>query len=95
MKKAARRRLLCVKKSNVIARSEATWQSPSTMFVTAQQFDGWYQEIPTALKGLGMTFCEDQVVAGRLIRCCSGRLSNCRPLHSSRIKPAAAVKPKM
>ena len=25
------------------------------MSVPAQRFDGWYQEIPTALKGLGMT----------------------------------------
>ena len=33
----------------------ATWQSPGTMFVTAQQFDGCYQEIPTGLTALGMT----------------------------------------
>ena len=39
----------------VIARSEATWQSPGTMFVTAQQIDRCYQEIPTGLTALGMT----------------------------------------
>ena len=44
----------------VIARTlsevEGTWQSPGTMFVIAQQIDGWYQEIPTGLKALGMTY---------------------------------------
>ena len=26
------------------------WESPSTMFVTAQQVDEWYQEIATSLR---------------------------------------------
>ena len=26
---------------------ESTWESPGTVFVTAQQIDGWYQEIAT------------------------------------------------
>ena len=39
----------------VIARSEATWQSPGAMFVPAQQIDKCYQEIPTGLTALGMT----------------------------------------
>ena len=39
----------------VIARSEATWQSPGAIFVPAQQFDGCCQEIPTGLTALGMT----------------------------------------
>ena len=39
----------------VIARSEATWQSPGAMFVPAQQIDRCYQEIPTGLTALGMT----------------------------------------
>ena len=45
--------------TSVIARSmdksHATWQSPGTMFDFAVQYDGWYREIPTGLKALGMT----------------------------------------
>ena len=41
---------------HVIARSEATWQSPGTQFVPAIRIDGCYQEIPTARGGLGMTY---------------------------------------
>ena len=44
-----------MRRKTVIARSEATWQSPGTMFVTALQIDGWFQEIPTGLTALGMT----------------------------------------
>ena len=40
----------------VIARSEATWQSPGTMFVRANCIGRCYQEIPTGLVALGMTF---------------------------------------
>ena len=80
MKKAARRRLLCVKKSNVVARSEATWQSPGTMSVPAQQLDGLYQEIPTGLTALGMTekieICTDHHVIARSVAERSGFFNN-------------------
>ena len=45
--------------TNVIARSEATWESPGTMFISAQQVDEWYQEIATGLPALAMTAVAD------------------------------------
>ena len=40
---------------HVIPRSEATWESPGTMFVSALQMDRYYQEIATGLTALAMT----------------------------------------
>ena len=58
----------------------ATWQSPGTMFVTAQQFDGCYQEIPTGLTALGMTekieICTDHRVIARSVAERSGFFNN-------------------
>ena len=33
-----------------------TWESPGTMYISAQQVDDWYQEIVTGLKALAMTY---------------------------------------
>ena len=40
---------------SVIARSEATWQSPGRIHRNAVQKQTWYREIPTGLPALGMT----------------------------------------
>ena len=40
-----------VRPSALICHSEGAerpWESPGTMYVTAQQFDEWYQEIATS-----------------------------------------------
>ena len=44
------------KYSTVIPRSEATWESPGKMFVSAQQIDEWHREIATGLTALAMTY---------------------------------------
>ena len=43
---------------HVIARSEATWQSPGSIHGFAEQGLTLYREIPTGLTALGMTYVE-------------------------------------